>query len=202
MFWGLVCTVHLTICCCHVTYALYSESTLYIFLNVKGLFPRNKCDIWILSDCNWNLTHNYLVRKRTRNHLAKMSKWLRRVVSTCLYGALDSMFLSCQVPISQLIYTLYLPECQGSLCSKQVQYLTFKWLQLHSILKPLSSETNTETIAQTVPVIELCCGYLSLRCIWLDVFAMSHTHFRVNPSSIFAWMSRNSLLQTRAISEV
>ena len=34
------------------------------------------------------------------------------------------------------------------------------------------------------------------------VIIMSRTHFRVNLHSIFAWMSRNSLLETSAISEV
>ena len=36
----------------------------------------------------------------------------------------------------------------------------------------------------------------------LYVLIMSHTHFRVNPHSIVAWMSRNSLLKTGAKSEV
>ena len=31
---------------------------------------------------------------------------------------------------------------------------------------------------------------------WLYVLIMSRTHFTVNPHSIFAWMSRNSLLET------
>ena len=30
---------------------------------------------------------------------------------------------------------------------------------------------------------------------WLYVLIMSRTHFRVNPHSIVAWMSRNSLLE-------
>ena len=38
--------------------------------------------------------------------------------------------------------------------------------------------------------------------IWLFVLIMSRTHFGVNPHSIVAWMSRNSLLETDAMSEV
>ena len=34
-------------------------------------------------------------------------------------------------------------------------------------------------------MIELCCEYLSVRCIWLYVLIMSRTRFRVNPHSIF-----------------
>ena len=37
---------------------------------------------------------------------------------------------------------------------------------------------------------------------WLYVFVMSRTCFGVNPHSIVAWMSRNSLLEVGAKSEV
>ena len=37
------------------------------------------------------------------------------------------MFLSCHVRVSEWICTLYLPECQGTPCSKQARYLKFKW---------------------------------------------------------------------------
>ena len=49
-------------------------------------------------------------------------------------------------------------------------------------------------------MIELNCEYLSIRCIWLYVLDMSCTRLRVTPYSIFTSMSRNSLLQTSAIS--
>ena len=61
--------------------------------------------------------------------------------------------------------------------------------------------TTTEPFSQTSQVIELCCKYLSVRCIWLHVPFMSYTRFRMSPHSIVAWMSRNSLLETDAISE-
>ena len=41
------------------------------------------------------------------------------------YKMIDCMFLSCHVRISEWIHTLYLPECQGTPCSKQVWYLKF-----------------------------------------------------------------------------
>ena len=44
-------------------------------------------------------------------------------------------------------------------------------------------------------MMELYCEYLSVRCIWLYVLVMSRTRFRVNPHSIAAWMSRNSLFE-------
>ena len=43
---------------------------------------------------------------------------------------------------------------------------------------------NTHTFSQTGQMIELCCEYLSVRCIWLYIIIMSHTSFRVNTHSI------------------
>ena len=39
------------------------------------------------------------------------------------------------------------------------------------------------------------------RLIWLYVVVMSRARFRVNPHSIVAWISRNSLLEAGAKSE-
>ena len=89
---------------------------LKIFKFLSWHFGQVEETTWLerqgLSDCNRTRTHNHLVRKRTLNHLAKLAKWLRCVVSTNLYGAFDRMFLSCHVRISECIHTLYLPECQ------------------------------------------------------------------------------------------
>ena len=95
------------------------ENNFFFFSN----YMRN------LSDCNGTRTHNHLVPKRTLNNLAKVAKWLSCVMSTYLYGAFDCMLLSCHVRLSEWIHTLYLPECQGTPCSKQAQYLKFKWVQ-------------------------------------------------------------------------
>ena len=51
-------------------------------------------------------------------------------------------------------------------------------------------------------MIELCSEYLSVRAIWLYIFIMSRTSFRVNLHAIVAWISRKSLLKTGTISEV
>ena len=72
------------------------------------------------------------VRKRTLNHLAKFAKWMSCVVSTDLYGAFDCMLLSGHVRVLDWIYTLELPEYQGTLCSKQEHNLKFKWQQQDS----------------------------------------------------------------------
>ena len=76
VFWVLICTAHLTVCSCHVTYAFQSESTLYSCLNVKELLPRSRREIWNISHCNWTRTQNHLVRERTLNNLAKLGSCL------------------------------------------------------------------------------------------------------------------------------
>ena len=73
-----------TVCSCHVTYALQSESTLCSCLNFKKLLAQSRREIWSLSNCNWTRTHNPLVHKWALNHLAKLvslAKWL----SVCLW---------------------------------------------------------------------------------------------------------------------
>ena len=83
---------------CH---AFYSKSTLCSCLSAKELFARRRPDIWSLSDCNLIQTHNFLVRKRTLNHLAKLAKWFGCVVSTYLYGAFECV-LSFDCPLQSL----------------------------------------------------------------------------------------------------
>ena len=51
-------------------------------------------------------TRNRLVRKRTLNYLAKLTKRLSCVISTFLYGAFDCMLLSCNLGVSEWIYPL------------------------------------------------------------------------------------------------
>ena len=72
-------------------------------LNVKNLFAQNRWDIWNLSDWNRIRTHNHLFRKQTRNHFAKLTKWLSWILSTylyCAFDSIDSMFSSCHVRVS------------------------------------------------------------------------------------------------------
>ena len=43
-----------------------------------------------IADCNWTRMHNYLVHKRTPNHLIDLAKWLSYVMSTYLYGSIKT----------------------------------------------------------------------------------------------------------------
>ena len=76
------------------------------WLRVMYFMIRHKPDL-PLSDSNWTWTHNQLVHKQTRNHLAKLAQWLSCIVSTYLYGAFDFMLLLCHVRVLEWIYTLY-----------------------------------------------------------------------------------------------
>ena len=194
--------MHLTVCSCHVTKAFLSESTLYICLNVKGLLARTRGNIWNLSDSNGSRPQKHLICKWTLNILLKLTEWWSRILSTYLYRAFDCMFLSCPVHVWEWIHTLYLPECQGTPCSKQARYLTFKWLQRDSNPEPLSLSRNTQPFGWTDQMIELNCEFFFVWSIWLYVLVMSRTPLRVNPHSIFVWMSRNFFLKTDAICEV
>ena len=81
-----------------------------------------------LSNCNGAWTHN-LVRKRPHDHLAKLAKWLRYVVSNYLYGAFDCMFLSSHVRVSERIHTLSFYSCLNveKLLAQNRRYLKFKY---------------------------------------------------------------------------
>ena len=69
-------------------------------------------------------------------------------------------------------------------CLKEESYLKCKWQQTSSDPQPISTETNTQPLRLTGQMIELCCEYLSERCIWLYVIIVSCTSFRANRHSI------------------
>ena len=95
-----------------------------------------------------------------------------------------------------------LPECQGTPYLKQVPYLKLKWhwQQCDLNSQPLSLQPNTQPFSQTGEMTGLCCEYLSVWCIWL--FFIVLYEFQSESTLLFAWMSRNSLLETGTISEV
>ena len=96
--------VHLTVCYYHVRYAFSTELTLRSYLNVKELLVRNRPYNWSLIDSNRIQTHNYLVRKQTLNHLAKLDKFLSCFVSSYLYGEFDCILLLCQATTEYRVF--------------------------------------------------------------------------------------------------
>ena len=75
---------------------------------------------------DWNGTQldNLLIHRQRLHHLAKLTNWV-----SCAMNPLDYVLLSCHISILKRIYTQQLPDCQGTPCSKQAQYLNFKWRQ-------------------------------------------------------------------------
>ena len=68
---------------------------------------------------------------------------------------------------------------------------------------PQEFDQNFISVArEIIMIIKLLKDILSVKFILLYVIVMSRTPFRVNPHFIFPRMSRNSLLETSAISEV
>ena len=134
-----------------------------------------------------------IVHKQTLNHLVKFVKWLSCIVSTYLYDTFW-LYVLCHICITKWIDILQLSECQGTACLKQAQNLKFKWLQLW---------TQTHNHLFHKKTLKHCAVSTYLYdAFWLYVLIMSHMLFRVNPHSIIAWMSRNSLLEAGAKSEV
>ena len=58
-----------------------------VCLNVKELLVQGGRHIWRLIETKEIRTHNHLVRKWPRNHLAKLAKWLSCDVNTYFYGS-------------------------------------------------------------------------------------------------------------------
>ena len=52
--------------------------------------------------------------------------------------------------------------------------MKFKWQQRGSNPQPLSSQTNTQPFSQTSLMVELCCEYLSVQCIWLCYYVIMY----------------------------
>ena len=101
----------------HVTYAFQSESTFYNCLNVKKslleTIPKSEVQE---APARLEARRTYFVR--TVNSLSKQSKGLSCLVSTCLHGVFDCMFLSCHVFFSGWVLNLYFRECQEVLAQK------------------------------------------------------------------------------------
>ena len=57
-------------------------------------------------------------------------------------------------------------------------------IQTHRKKMNPHSKMNTQLFGQAGQMIELCCEYLSIQCIWLHIISMSCTRFRVNVDSI------------------
>ena len=114
-----------SVCFYHVTYTLRGNlhSILEWVSRNRLLKTGTISEIWV-TERHWKLQTD----TRILNYLAKVVNSLRCIVVTPLYGALTLCFILSHTR-SEYIHTLWLPDCQGTPCSKQVQYLKLKWLQ-------------------------------------------------------------------------
>ena len=109
-----------TVCYYHVMYEFQRNLHSIVCLNVKEPLAGSRRHMWSLSDSNGIRTHNYVVRKRTLNHLVKLAKWLSCVVSAYLYGAFEfKEFLDIQATI----------ECSCTM--KLVRDMIITYIQMH-----------------------------------------------------------------------
>ena len=74
-----------------------------VWVNVNDFLARTRHQIWSLVDGKELRTHSHLLRKGRLEPLAKLSKWLRCVVSTYLFGAFECMLLLRHVRVSEWI---------------------------------------------------------------------------------------------------
>ena len=94
---------------------------------------------------HWARTHNHLIHKRKRNHLAKMTKWLNCVVTVCTmylivcsyhvaYGFQGESILYCCLNVKELLARsrhenwLSLSECNWT---GTYNHLVHKWTLNH-----------------------------------------------------------------------
>ena len=110
-----------------------------VCLNVKELLARSRRHIWSFSDSNEIRNHNHLVLKRTLNQLSKLAKWLSCVVSSYLSVHLTVCYHHVTHEFQGESTLCSLPKCQATPCSKQAQYLEFKWQQRESNSQLFSS---------------------------------------------------------------
>ena len=177
----------------HVCYWEWLQTL--VFVEYQETFYQNRRDIWILND------FIHLAFKQTIKRLASLAKCLRCIVRYYFHGTFNCMLLSCHVRVWKGVHNLYLSFFK--------EHLALKKGNMWSISDSNGTRTNNhflqknkQSFGKSVQMIEVCCEYLYVQCVWLDVFMKSWRSFTENPNSIFPLMSRNSLLVTGTISEV
>ena len=132
----------MTVCYYHVTYKFQAESTICICLNVKELLARSRCHTWSLSNSNGIRTHNQLVRKRTLNHLGKLTKLpsLAKWLSVCL----RAKYLWFQIPLLSFSWW-FKPRFKSK----------FEWTSVHTSFNPHLNEAQKETYMKNDKTVSL-----------------------------------------------
>ena len=188
-------------------YLYYGAFRLYVLVisrtcfsvnphSVKELLARNKRKIWSLSDCNWTRIYNHLVRKGKPNHLAKLAEWLSFV---CEYLFVLCILSECSCHVryafeSESILYSYLNAKELLAWSRCKIWILSDWnftgTQNHLVRK--RALNHFAKLAKSLSCVASTYLY---GAFWLYVVLISCTRFWVNPHSIVAWISTNSLLK-------
>ena len=132
-------------------------------------------DSWfVFHDFSWSFHESYFGRK----HISRIIEWIEQTIMVFKPANKYRNIRQCH-DFKSILF-----DCN--------------WTRTYNHLVP---KQTIQRFCQTGQITELCCEYLSARCIWLYLL-MSRTRFRVNPHSIVAWMSKNPLLEAGAKSEV
>ena len=102
---------------------------------------------------------------------------MNMALSTWCSFLFDCMLLSCHVRISEWTHTLYLPECKGTLCSKQTRYLKFKWLQRDSNPQPLRVPLQSLSFLFLLHFFKKVVNYQNLirmTIVWSSIFVFHY----------------------------
>ena len=115
----------------------FSFCTLKVWFydNILVLNPK-QCHFTSLENGNflWNFSWNDIIIKSsllgktlglTIDNTLDFSGHIANTCKTANQKLNDCMLLSCHVHVSEWIDTLWMPRCQGTPCSKQMQYLKF-----------------------------------------------------------------------------
>ena len=85
----------------------------------------------------------------------------------------DYMLSSCHVQVLDWIYTLsFLPECQGTPCSKQTPNLEFKWQQFDSGIETqshLNCKLILSHLAKMAKWLSVC---LQIKWLWVRILLL------------------------------
>ena len=149
MLWVLTCTLHLTLCSCHVTYAFQSESRLYSCLNVKDFLTQSRRKILKLNDCNWTWFQNDLVWPNFWAVLWVLTCTLHLTVCSChfTYGFQSESTLCSCLNVKELIARSWreifrLNDCNWTRIQKHLVRI-WKLSHLAKLTKILSGTLST-----------------------------------------------------------
>ena len=92
-----------------------------------------------------------------------------------------------------MLHNFFSPEVMLCLC----KFIVRHWVVYCHVYTGAPKYFLESNGSQRLCKVELCCEYLSVRCIWLYGVIMSRTSFRVNPHSIVSLNVKERLAWSR-----